>query len=116
MRIGSVIGNVVLSPAHESLTGLRLLVVAPYRLEELRCGTSPLGEELVMVDELGAGPGSLVGFSEGREAAMPFHPGRRPIDASCACLLDAVALQATATTWAAPPTTVNRSTSARPKV
>ena len=31
-----------------------------------------------MFDELGAGVGSRIAISEGREAAMPFHPEIKP--------------------------------------
>ena len=34
--------------------------------------------------------GSRVGFSEGTEAAAPFHPKKTPVDAYCACILDRV--------------------------
>lgn len=46
------------------------------------------GEEVVVFDELGAGPGSLIGLSEGAEAANPFVPRKVPVDAYCACLID----------------------------
>ena len=62
------------------------------RLAALRGETSQPGEEVVVWDELGAGIGSRVGISEGREAAMPFHPERKPIDAYCACVLDQIQL------------------------
>lgn len=50
------------------------------------------GEDLVVYDNLGAGPGALIGLSEGREAANPFHPEKAPVDAFCACLLDEIDL------------------------
>ena len=31
---------------------------------------------------------SRIGFSEGGEAAAPFHPEKKPVDAYCACILD----------------------------
>ena len=39
---------------------------------------------------LGAGPGSLIGLSEGREAANPFGKTKTPVDAYCACLIDQI--------------------------
>ena len=45
-------------------------------------------EEIVVFDELGAGLGSRIAISEGREAAMPFHPEVKPIDAYNAAILD----------------------------
>ena len=45
---------------------------------------------VVIYDELSPGLGARVAFSEGREAAMPFHPRPVPIDAYGAAILDAV--------------------------
>jgi len=42
----------------------------------------------VIFDNLGAGPGARIGFSEGGEAAAPFFPEKKPVDAYCALLLD----------------------------
>ena len=46
-----------------------------------------------MFDELGAGVGSRIAISEGREAAMPFHPEVKPIDAYNAAILDTLRLR-----------------------
>jgi ethanolamine utilization protein EutN len=56
--------------------------------EAITEGSSSRGEELVVFDELGAGPGAIIGISEGREAANPFGKVKTPVDAYCACLLD----------------------------
>jgi ethanolamine utilization protein EutN len=45
-----------------------------------------------MYDDLGAGVGSRVAFSESGEAAAPFYPEKKPIDAYCACLIDSLQL------------------------
>jgi microcompartment protein CcmK/EutM len=89
MRIAEVIGTVTLSRCHPSLTGYRWVIAAPFSLEALRDG-SPDGEDFVMLDELGAGHGQKIGVSEGAEAAQPFQPAKKPVDAYCACLLDSV--------------------------
>lgn len=39
-------------------------------------------------DEFGAGDGALVAISEGAEAAAPFHPDVKPLDAYLAAQLD----------------------------
>lgn len=89
MRIANVIGNVTLSRWHPSLTGARWLIGVPYSLKGLRTGKAD-GEELVLYDQMGAGNGSNIAVSEGVEAAMPFVPEKKPIDAYCACILDDV--------------------------
>lgn len=93
MRIGAVIGNVTLSHRLESLAGGRLLLVQPLGAPALAGAGAAAAEALVVYDELNPGLGARVAFSEGREAAMPFHPRPVPIDAYCAALLDAVQIE-----------------------
>jgi len=88
MRIAEVIGTVTLSRAHPSLKSARFVIGIPFGLKALKEGQAPDGEDLVIVDQLQAGNGSRVGFSEGVEAAAPFLPERKPVDAYCACILD----------------------------
>ncbi len=92
MRIAEVIGTVTLSRVHPSLTGARWILGVPFSLKGLE-RDRPDGEDVVIFDSLGAGNGSRVGFSEGGEAAAPFHPERKPVDAYCACILDSVTLR-----------------------
>ncbi len=61
-------------------------------LEALTEGSPKRGEEVIAFDNLGASPGSLIGLSEGREAANPFGKVKTPIDAYCACLIDQLSL------------------------
>lgn len=88
MRIAEVIGRVTLSRANSQLKGGRLLLALPMPLQALVERAPDRGEEVVVYDILGAGAGSLIGVSEGREAANPFGKTRTPVDAYCACLID----------------------------
>jgi microcompartment protein CcmK/EutM len=88
MRIGEVIGRVTLSRFHPTLRGGRFLITLPLPLAALAEAASTRGEEVVVYDALGAGAGSLIGFSEGREAANPFGKTKTPVYAYCACLID----------------------------
>ena len=90
MRIGDVIGTVTLNRAHPSLTGGRFKLVVPLSLANLTGQSEQRAEELTLYDELGAGVGSRVAFSEGREAAQPFQPEVKPIDAYNAAILDSL--------------------------
>jgi ethanolamine utilization protein EutN len=92
VRIAKVIGRVTLSRCHPSVTGFRWIVGVPYSLKSLREDHEPDGEDLVLFDSLGAANGQRVGFSEGGEAAAPFYPEKKPVDAYCACILDHVNL------------------------
>jgi len=90
MRIALVLGTVTLSQWHPSLTGAVWRVCAPLDGEGLQ-SLRPGGEEpFVTFDELGAGPGSLIGVSEGAEASAAFHPEVKPIDAYSAAILDTI--------------------------
>ena len=90
MRVGVVMGSVTLSRRLENIAGGRFLIVQPQGCEALRDAAAETAEPVVAYDEIGAGVGSLVGLSEGREAAMPFHPRLVPVDVYCAAVLDAV--------------------------
>lgn len=88
MRIGEIIGNVTLSRWHPSLTGGSYRLVVPLTLENLAGRSTDRAEELVVYDELAAGIGDKIAFSEGGEAAQPFYPNDKPLDAYNAAILD----------------------------
>ena len=92
MRIGEVIGTVTLSRVHPQLVGTQWSVVTPLSLEQLVEGKAGTAEEVVLYDEFSAGIGEWVSFSEGAEAAMPFYPNVKPVDAYCAAILDTIEL------------------------
>jgi ethanolamine utilization protein EutN len=94
MRIAKIIGSVTLSRCHPTLTGFRWIIGVPFSLKGLQENQAD-GEDLVIYDDLGAGAGSKVGFSEGGEAAQPFHPEKKPVDAYCACILDQLTVNQT---------------------
>jgi ethanolamine utilization protein EutN len=92
MRLGHVIGRVTLSKQDPSYKGARFLLVQP--LSKGQFGGAPLiplakGNSLVVYDNLGAGIGHIVGFTEGAEAAVPFDQPT-PVDAYNAALIDRI--------------------------
>ena len=93
MRIGKVIGKVTLSRWHPSLAGGSYRLVVPLSLTDLAGTPGKPAEEFTVYDELGAGIGDLIAVSEGREAAQPFHPNDKVIDAYNAAILDTVRIQ-----------------------
>lgn len=95
MRIGDVVGTVTLNRAHPSMLGARFKLVAPLGWENLAGRCDECHEEIAVYDQLGAGVGSQIAISEGREAAMPFHPEPKPIDAYNAAILDSLNFTAT---------------------
>ena len=93
MRIAEVIGTVTLSRGHPSLARARWVIGVPFSLKALREGEPPDGEDVVIFDDLGAGNGNRIAFSEGVEAAAPFYPEKKPLDAYCAGILDSVTIK-----------------------
>jgi ethanolamine utilization protein EutN len=92
MRIAKTIGKVTLNRSLAEFEGASLRVAVPMSWSELAEGTDPQAEELVVWDDLGAGHGSLIALSEGGEAAQPFLPERKPVDAYNAAILDDVSI------------------------
>jgi microcompartment protein CcmK/EutM len=90
VRIGKVIGQVTLNRSYAKFRGARLLVVKPYTMEVLRQEAETSDETIIVWDQLSATDGDIVGFSEGREGAMPFVPDKVPVDAYLSCILDDV--------------------------
>ena len=88
MRIGRVIGTVTLNRRHPSLAGARFKLVQPLSWDNLLGRSDESMGEIVVFDELGAGLSSQIAMSEGREAAMPFYPELKPIDAYSAAILE----------------------------
>ncbi len=90
MRIGDVIGTVTLNRAHPTMQRASFKLVTPLSWENLAGRQEQRLEEIVVYDQLGAGVGCRVAISEGREAAMPFHPEAKPVDAYNAAILDSL--------------------------
>lgn len=94
MRIGIVRGHVTLNLAVPAFRGKRLVVLEPVTMENLRAKNGlGGGKALIAIDQLGAGEGQMVAFTEGREAANPFWPDAVPADAYCSLILDSVNIQ-----------------------
>lgn len=93
MRVGEVIGRIVLARCHPDVTGGTWLVVAPLSAAGLKGDPAGREEPLIVYDDLGAGLGAQIGFSEGAEASNPFHPNPKPLDAYNACILDTIEVE-----------------------
>jgi ethanolamine utilization protein EutN len=90
MRIADVVGTITLNSVHPSLVGYRFKLVTPLSWDDLAGRAVEPLEEIAVLDELGAGVGCRIAISEGREAAMPFHPEIKPVDAYNAAILDSL--------------------------
>lgn len=92
MKVGRVIGRVVLSDCIPELPVGRWLLVSPLGRKEIeQADAREISAQAspVVFDNLGASQGDIIGYTEGGEATKPF-PNPVPIDAYNACLLDSV--------------------------
>jgi ethanolamine utilization protein EutN len=91
MFLARVTGSVVATQKVASMTGQKLLVVEPYRVNEAgRDRLVPTGRTFVVVDTLGAGLGELVLICQGSSARLTPETDKLPIDAVVIGLVDTV--------------------------
>lgn len=84
MLLGRVIGSVVPAVVCTGLEGVPMLIVQP--LDE---GGRPAGRALVAADTTRmAGPGELVYYEGGREAALALDPWLVPVDQAIIGIVD----------------------------
>ena len=94
MVIALVTGSVVATQKTESMTGHKLLVVEPYRLDEKsRDRLVTTGRTFIAVDTLGAGEGQLVLVTQGSSARLTPETKSLPIDAVVIGLIDTVRIE-----------------------
>ena len=86
MLLGRVIGQVVPCIVYQGLQGVPMLLVQP-----LDKKLQPKGKAVVAADATRmAGPGELVSYEGGREAAMALDPWFVPVDHSIIAIVDEV--------------------------
>jgi ethanolamine utilization protein EutN len=89
MLLGRVIGVVVPCVVYEGLRGVPMLYVQP-----LDKHARPKGQPLVAADSTRmAGPGELVYYEGGREAALALDPWFVPVDHTIVGIVDTVSHQ-----------------------
>lgn len=94
MRIGHVIGRVIMSQQDAAFKGARWLLVNPIDAKQMNtaCDKPPgltKNFTAVVYDKLGAGLHDIVGFVEGAEATAPFDDPT-PIDAITVAIFDQI--------------------------
>ncbi len=94
MFIAKVTGSVVATQKVGSMTGHKLLVVEPYRLEEKkRDSLVTTGRTFIAVDTLGSGEGDYVLVCQGSSARLTPETKELPIDAVVIGIVDSVHIE-----------------------
>jgi ethanolamine utilization protein EutN len=92
MIIAQVVGSVVATVKHEALGATRLLLV-----RRADVSGEAVGDPLVAVDLVGAGPGELVLVSRGSSARQAARQEGSPVDAAIVGILDSLQVEGTVT-------------------
>ncbi len=83
MELAKVIGRVVASKKYPGLEGVRLMVIQPQN-----AAGEDIGEPMVAADPLQSGPGDLVSWITGREAALALPKTFVPVDCTVVSIVD----------------------------
>ena len=85
MKLGKVIGTVVCTHKEASLEGVKLLLLQPLD-ENLKAS----GQPVVACDAVQSGPGDVVLWEGGREAALALENWFNPSDATIMGIVDSI--------------------------
>jgi ethanolamine utilization protein EutN len=91
MFVAKVTGSVVATQKVASMTGHKLLIVEPYRIDEAtRDRLVTTGRTFVVVDSLGAGLGEMVLICQGSSARLTPETEKLPVDCVVIGLVDTI--------------------------
>jgi microcompartment protein CcmK/EutM len=91
MFVAKVTGSVVATQKVDTMTGRKLLVVEPYRLDSNdRSTLVTTGRTFIAVDTVGAGEGEYVLITQGSSARLTPETKNLPIDAVIIGIVDTV--------------------------
>jgi ethanolamine utilization protein EutN len=85
MLLGKVIGTIWATRKYEAVKGYKMQFVQPVnsKLEKL-------GNPIVALDTIGAGPGEIIYYITASEAVIPLEVDMAPVDASIVGIVDSI--------------------------
>ncbi len=90
MLLAKVTGSLVSTQKVESMTGHKLLLVEPHRVDRENNRLVGSGRSLVAVDTVGAGEGEYVLLTQGSSARLTPDTKNLPVDTVIIGILDSV--------------------------
>jgi len=87
MLLGKVIGTIWATRKYEAVKGYKLQLIQPVNAEE-----DELGEPIIAVDTIGAGPNETVFYITSSEAVIPMDVNMAPVDAAIVGIIDSINL------------------------
>ena len=85
MLLGKVIGTIWATRKYETLKGYKMQFVQPLNAELVK-----VGEPIIAVDTIGAGPGEVIFYATSSEAVIAMDVKMAPVDASIVGIVDSL--------------------------
>ena len=85
MILGKVIGTIWATRKYETLQGYKMQLVQP-----LNSVMQKLGDPIIAVDTIGAGPGEIIFYATSSEAVIAMDVDMAPVDASIVGIVDSI--------------------------
>ncbi len=88
MRFGQVIGTIWATKKYETLQSYKMQLLQP-----LDFTYQKIGDPIIAIDTIGAGPEEFVIYATSSEAVIPMKVDHAPVDASIVGIVDSVNLE-----------------------
>ena len=85
MELGKVIGTIWATRKYETITGCKMQFVQP-----INSDMENLGDPIIALDTIGAGPGEVIFYITASEAVIPLDVDMAPVDASIVGIVDSI--------------------------
>jgi len=85
MYLGKVIGTIWATRKYEAVTSYKMQLVQPINSKEEK-----LGDPIIALDTVGAGPGEIIFYVTASEAVIPLDVDMAPVDASIVGIVDSI--------------------------
>ncbi len=85
MNLGKIIGTIWATRKYETVKGYKMQLVQPINSEQ-----ENLGDPIIALDTVGAGPGEIIYYVTASEAVIPLDVDMAPVDASIVGIVDSI--------------------------
>lgn len=85
MYLGRVIGTIWATKKYDTVTGYKMQFVQP-----LNANLVKIGDPIIALDTVGAGPGEIIYYVTASEAVIPLDVDMAPVDASIVGIVDSI--------------------------
>jgi ethanolamine utilization protein EutN len=88
MYLGKVLGTIWATRKYETVNGYKMQLVQPINADEKN-----IGDPLIALDTIGAGPGETIFYITSSEAVIPLDVDMAPVDASIVGIVDSINIE-----------------------